>query len=152
MSEMHFRDYSMSAPGNKTSLYALGIIGIFILALAWINYINLTTTRALERAREVGVRKVMGATNAHLRWQFLGEALLLNLVAALLAFTLVQAARPFLAEIANPLVISNQQVPQFCYALYCDHSLWNTSKWIVPSVGLVKIQKCRCNERVIQKR
>jgi len=66
--------------GNGQSVSFLFLIAIFIIAIAWVNYINLSTARSIERAREVGVRKVMGAQRGHLIQQFLTESLLLNIV------------------------------------------------------------------------
>ena len=111
--EMHFRPYAMSPAGDRDNLVIISIIGVFIMLLAWINYINLSTTRTLERAREVGVRKVLGAGGNHLRLQFFTEALILNVLAALLAFTIVQAARPFLEGLGNAMIISESQMPVF---------------------------------------
>ena len=71
--------------GNGRTVFFLGLIGIFVLIIAWINYINLSTARAMERAREVGVRKVIGAVRPQLINQFLVEAALVNLLSVLIA-------------------------------------------------------------------
>lgn len=71
--------------GNADSVYALSAIAFFILVIAWVNYINLATAKSFERANEVGVRKVMGALKNQLMNQFLSEALLVNLFAALIS-------------------------------------------------------------------
>jgi putative ABC transport system permease protein len=81
--------------GNITYLYILSSIGIFILLIACINFINLTTAKASQRAGEVGVRKTMGATRSSLIYQFLGESILLVVMATLLAMILVQVSLPF---------------------------------------------------------
>ena len=62
--------------GNRQSAYFLSIVAILILAIAWINYINLSTAKSVERAREVGVRKVMGGFRGQLIQQFLFESVL----------------------------------------------------------------------------
>ncbi len=71
--------------GNADSVYALSAIAFFILLIAWVNYINLATAKSFERANEVGVRKVMGALKNQLMKQFLSEAFLVNLLAALIS-------------------------------------------------------------------
>lgn len=72
------------------SVYALSLIAVFILVIAWVNYINLSTARSFNRANEVGVRKVMGAFRSQLVAQFLTESFLLNLLAGVLALVLVR--------------------------------------------------------------
>ena len=74
--------------GNKSTVFFLGLIGLFVLAIAWINYINLSTARALERAKEVGIRKVVGAFKGQLVGQFLAEAGFINLLSVLIAWGL----------------------------------------------------------------
>jgi putative ABC transport system permease protein len=81
--------------GNARSVYALLVISILIAIIAWINYINLTSSRSLERAREVGMRKVSGALRKQLLGQFLLESVLLNLFAMILAVILVLVFNPY---------------------------------------------------------
>ncbi len=75
--------------GNARSVYALIVIAIFMVVIAWVNYINLASARSLERAREVGMRKVNGATRKQLLGQFLLESVLMNLFSILIAVLLV---------------------------------------------------------------
>jgi putative ABC transport system permease protein len=70
------------------------LIGMVILFIAWINYVNLSTSRALERAKEVGVRKVIGAFKYHLILQFLFEAILINIVSCAIAVGMAWVAQP----------------------------------------------------------
>jgi putative ABC transport system permease protein len=72
--------------GNSRTVFFLGLIGVFVLVIAWINYVNLSTARALERAKEVGIRKVIGAFKAQLVAQFLTEAALVNLLSIFFAW------------------------------------------------------------------
>lgn len=72
------------------SVYALSIIALFILVIAWVNYVNLATARSFKRANEVGVRKVVGAFRGQLIGQFLTESFILNVVAVLLAIIAVR--------------------------------------------------------------
>ena len=82
-------DNEILANGSMTTVWALSAIALFILAIACINYINLATARSAQRAREVGIRKTMGAERAQLVRQFLGESLVLSLVSMLLAVGMV---------------------------------------------------------------
>jgi putative ABC transport system permease protein len=79
-----------SVNGNGSVVQLLPLVAALLLLLAWINYVNLSTARATERAREVGVRKAIGASYGQLVKQFLLEAALLNGLALLLAFGLYQ--------------------------------------------------------------
>ncbi len=71
--------------GNERIVFFLSIIGLLVLVIAWINYVNLATARAMERAREVGIRKVSGAVKGQLISQFLIESGLVNFLSVLLA-------------------------------------------------------------------
>jgi putative ABC transport system permease protein len=85
--------------GNLGYIYLLTAIATLILVIAWFNYINLSTAGALKRAKEVGVRKVVGASKIQLIGQFLGESLLLNFVGFILAFALVNIFQNLFNEI-----------------------------------------------------
>ncbi len=80
--------------GNIKFLYILASIAVFILVIACINFMNLSTARSEKRAREVGVRKVMGATKSTLIAQFLGESLLISFIALAIAFGIVLTLLP----------------------------------------------------------
>ena len=71
------------------------LIALFIIIIAWVNYINLATAKSAERAREVGVRKAVGAQKSQLIRQFLLESLVVNLVSLLLAICIVEYAQPW---------------------------------------------------------
>ena len=87
--------------GDQRLVYFLGMIGLFVLAIALINYVNLATAQAMERAKEVGVRKVMGAEQRQLIRQFITEAACVNLAALLLAYALVGIALPGLNTLSG---------------------------------------------------
>ncbi|QRR02485.1 ABC transporter permease [Dyadobacter sandarakinus] len=100
-------EYEIGKVNNGKAVWTMLIIAAFILVIAWINYINLSTARSLERAREVGVRKVAGATSAQLTWQFMAESIALNLFAAVLAIVLTMLFQPTLNQlIGKPLSLS----------------------------------------------
>lgn len=82
--------------GSLSFVYLLGGIAILILVIAWFNYINLSTAASLKRAKEVGVRKVVGAGRFQLVNQFLGESFLLNIIGFGVALLLVYSVqKPF---------------------------------------------------------
>ncbi|MEO0330918.1 MAG: ABC transporter permease [Bacteroidota bacterium] len=87
--------FELEANGDAETIYFLLIIDIFILVIAWINYVNLSTARAVERAREVGIRKVLGSGKRLLIQQFVLEAVLTNALAIVVAVTFVQLCMPF---------------------------------------------------------
>ena len=80
--------------GDAQAVYFLSIIAIFILVIAWVNYVNLSTSRSLDRAREVGVRKVLGAVKKQLVRQFILESLVINVIAGLIAIIAVALILP----------------------------------------------------------
>jgi len=84
--------------GNGKAVSLLFWVAFFILGIAWVNYINLATARAVERGREVGVRKVSGATRWQLIAQFLAESFILNGLALLLALGFVWSALPYFGQ------------------------------------------------------
>jgi len=87
--------------GDITYIRILLLIGVFILAIACINYINLVTARSAERAREVGIRKAIGALRAQLIKQFLVESTLTVLGALVIAFIIVSTVLPLLTPITG---------------------------------------------------
>ncbi len=76
--------------GNITAVRVLSFVGLLILFIAGINFVNLTTARSAERAREVGIRKVMGSAKGQLIVQFLSESMMMCVVSMVLAFVLLQ--------------------------------------------------------------
>lgn len=87
------------ANGDRESTYFLSVVAVLILIIAWINYVNLSTAKSIERAREVGVRKVMGGFRWQLIQQFLFESLLLNVLAVLIAIVFVIILTPWFSEL-----------------------------------------------------
>jgi putative ABC transport system permease protein len=86
---------------NMTYVYLLSAIAVFVLFIACINFTNLATARAVERAREVGVRKVIGSTRQALIGQFLSESFLTTILALIIALALVIATLPLFNELAG---------------------------------------------------
>lgn len=90
-------EYEIGRTSNGNAVWSLLIIAFFILIIAWINYVNLSSVRAIERAREVGVRKVVGARRSALVAQFFTEALLINMLALVLAWLVAGFVKPTFA-------------------------------------------------------
>ena len=104
MKDIHLysnKSYEVEPNGNAQSVYFLMIIAVFILCIAWINYINLSTARATERAKEVGIRKVMGSQQRQLVFQFLSESIIVTLLAAVLCIIFVYLSLPFFTSLTG---------------------------------------------------
>jgi len=99
--------YEPQPTGNAKTLSFLFIVALFIITIAWVNYINLSTARAMDRAKEVGLRKVVGATRGQLIGQFIAESLLINLFGAILALTAVQLLAPFFNNLMESALIQD---------------------------------------------
>lgn len=93
--------------GSAKAVQFLGIISIFILIIAWVNYINLSTAKAIERAKEVGLRKVVGARKNQLIGQFFFESIIINFAGALVAVMLAQALAPSFNDLIGKNVVTD---------------------------------------------
>jgi putative ABC transport system permease protein len=92
-------EYDIAKRSSGKAVWAMMVVAVFILLIAWINYINLTTSRALDRAKEVGLRKVMGAMRSQLVRQFIFESVIISAVAFGLALLVVQLVQGKFNEI-----------------------------------------------------
>ncbi len=98
--------------GNITYVYIFSIVAVFILVIASINFMNLSTARSTERGKEVGIRKVLGSSRKQLVMQFLMEAVIIAAASFAAALTLVFFALPFFNELANrPLSLETLLTP-----------------------------------------
>jgi putative ABC transport system permease protein len=101
------RDGEWGTNGSIGVVYTFSAVALFVLLIACINFMNLTTARSTQRAREVGVRKVVGANRSQLITQFMGESIMLTAFAMLLAVAMVEIILPvFAAFLEIPLVFS----------------------------------------------
>jgi len=99
-----YSNFSYDSPailGDINNVYIFSLIGFFILIIACINFINLTTASSLKRAREIGLRKVVGANRSSLIQQFLGETIILTIIAFLLSLVLMELAMPYFNQLAG---------------------------------------------------
>lgn len=94
-------DNGLSDASNPMYSYILSGIALFILVIACINFVNLTVARSLKRAKEIGIRKVVGGQRKQLIMQFLGESFILSFIAFVLAIALVELTLPFFNTLAN---------------------------------------------------
>lgn len=90
--------------GDAKTVYFLLVIAFIILLVSWINYVNLSTARSMERAREVGMRKVMGGSRVQLIKQFLAESLLVNILPLIIAVILFFLFIPYLRELTGKAI------------------------------------------------
>ena len=104
LKDMHF-DYRYGTFGDhsssKTILLTLALIGVLIIIMASINFINLSTAQAVGRSREVGIRKVLGSSRTQLVTQVMGETFLIVLVAVLVAVAIAKGVLPYLSHVAS---------------------------------------------------
>jgi len=106
LSDLHFNsDYGNFDSGhvaNKTTLYGLLVLAVFLLLLGCINFINLTTAQATQRAKEIGIRKTMGSSRAQLVIQFLSETFLVTLIAVCISAALAPVVLKLFADFVSP--------------------------------------------------
>lgn len=104
ITDIHFdlsRSYDHQSNTNKKYIYIFGAIGIFLILIAAINYVNMATARSIRRAKEVGIRKVSGANTSQLFSQFITESLLLTLIAAIFGMMLAELSMPVFNGLLN---------------------------------------------------
>jgi putative ABC transport system permease protein len=105
------RQRELSPNGNIRYIYIFSVIAVFILILAYVNFINLSTARSANRAREVGVRKVLGSARKQLIAQFLSESVMLTLAATIVAMLTAWALLPFFNQLSGKhLAITSQML------------------------------------------
>jgi len=105
---LHSRaDYGIRSFGDIDQLYIMCVVAVFILLIACINFMNLATAQSVRRAREVGLRKVVGASRGQLIQQFLGESLIVACLAAILALIVAHATLPVFNELIQQNLVLN---------------------------------------------
>ena len=122
------RDFEIRANSDVTLVYIFSVIAIFVLFIAAINFINLSTARSIKRAREVGVRKVMGAVKSQLIYQFLAESILISIIAIIISIPLVYITLPALNALA---------VKEIELTLFNNLPLWFSLFTIILVVGIL---------------
>lgn len=109
MSDIHLRSHSifeLEPNGNINSIYIFSILAIFIILIAVVNFINLVTANSETRAKEIGLRKVMGAFKANLFKQFIGESILTSIFAFIIALGITELLIGLFKELmASPITL-----------------------------------------------
>ena len=98
LTDIHLKshtDYEIEANSNIVYVYIFSIIAAFILFIAIINFMNLSTARSATRAKEVGLRKVIGAQRRSLFYQFLFESIVMSFISLLVAMVIIESVLPF---------------------------------------------------------
>lgn len=122
---------------SESFVFILFSIAILILAIACINFMNLSMARSSKRAVEVGLRKVVGAQRAQLMKQFLYESVLVSIIASIVAFVLLFLMLPFFNDIANSAVTLNVGESAFLFGIFLLLALLaGTSAGYYPSIFL----------------
>ncbi|WP_121811679.1 ABC transporter permease [Mucilaginibacter kameinonensis] len=115
LDDIHFNPqyniFNFSSPASKTTLYQLLAIGIFLLLLACINYVNLTTAQSAQRAKEIGIRKTLGSSRVQLVFQFLSETLLITFFAVCISVFLAPVILKMFADVISPDIHANMFRP-----------------------------------------
>ena len=131
LTDIHFFSTDIQAggrQGNITYIYVFSIIAFFVLLIACINYMNLTTARFANRAKEIAVRKVAGASRRNLTAQFLSEALLVSVIALVFALILVKILLPYFNSFTEKELV---------LGLNTDYRIWLGISLAIIFVGLL---------------
>ena len=129
-------DYDTSSTTSINTIYFFIIISIFILAIAWVNYINLSTARAMERAREVGIKKSIGALKSQLISQFIFESVVVNFLGVVLALLLAVVLLPVLGGIVDKTLTFDFSDPRLWLMLFALFALGSLISGLYPAFVL----------------
>ena len=100
-------DYLNASPGEESYIYILSVVAIFILLIACINFMNLSTAKSFDRAKEVGLRKVMGAFRTNILKQFLGESLIISFISLLFSIVIIELLFPLFNSLTGKDISTN---------------------------------------------
>ncbi len=119
LKDVYFADYLtydwQIDHGTKSNLYVFGIIALLIIIVAGVNFINLATARSVSRAKEVGVRKTLGARQLVLFFQFMAEALMMAFIAGILSFLLVYLTQPYFEQMIGTVISVDLFAPEILF-------------------------------------
>ncbi len=130
-----------SKTGNMNNVYIFSIVAIFILLIACFNFVNLTTARSSERAKEVGIRKVVGAGRPQLARQFIGESVILCLIAFVLSVGISALLLPLFNRLSGKIISHNIfEHPQYLFSLFLTATGIGILAGIYPALVLSAFQ------------
>lgn len=132
---------------SPSTIYFFGLIAAFILVIAWINYVNLSTARAMERSREVGIKKTIGAMRFELVTQFLFESVLVNLVAIVLAMIFALALLPVLGDVIGKELTFNFSDVRLWLTLFVLFAIGTLASGIYPAFVLSSFKISKAIQR-----
>ncbi|MEM9328178.1 MAG: ABC transporter permease [Bacteroidota bacterium] len=121
-------EYEIGEVTDGQLVWLMMIIGLFILVIAWINYINLSTSRALQRAKEVGIRKSIGSNNGQIIRQFMVETVVINAIALSASIALVLILQPYFNAVTGL---------QLDLRVIVTTQIGNLPAWLVLAGGIV---------------
>lgn len=124
LTDIHLHSHRTDELANNSDIeyvYIFGAIAVFVLLIAGINFMNLSTARSATRAREVGVRKVLGSRRSNLIRQFLGESLIVTTIAAIIAFAATWLVLPAFNNLTGKSLSLNAE----------------TLRWLLPSLTAI---------------
>lgn len=129
--------------GNIKYIYFFSAIALFILILACINYMNLATARAMQRSKEVGIRKVVGAKKSQLIFQFIGEAILISVFAFIVGLIFAEFALPFFNDFLDKeLVLDLNKTSSLLALLFLISIGVGILSGSYPALFCIKIRSC----------
>ena len=141
--DIHLRSgfaYGLSRVGNIQYVYLFASIAFLILLIACINYINLVTARSVRRAKEVGLRKVVGASKGELVRLYLAESLVMTTIAVLFAFALAERLLPFYSELIDRELSLNYWGAEFFITLIGINLLVSLLAGLYPAFKLSRMK------------
>ena len=142
VSDIHLYAYKAGKPDGGRIVYVrlFTLVAVFILLIAFINFMNLATARSAKRSKEVGIRKVMGAARSLLVGQFMGEALVTALLAVLFAVVLVLLLLPTFNQLTGKVITINYTHPAFLLSLVSITVLTGLIAGSYPALFLSKLE------------
>ena len=143
LTQIHLRSgltEELEQGGSIYSLYFFGALALFVMVLACVNFMNLSTARSADRAREVGIRKALGSVKSHLARQFLLESILYSLLALVLAFLIADAVLPLFMKITGIRLSTPLHDPQLIVLSVLFSILVGLGAGIYPAVYLTHFE------------